>query len=215
MTAPLAWQESADGAPRKRRGPLLAAVGGAAALGVVVAMIVGHGHKSADTANAVTPPVAMQVTSDTPTPIAPAPVAPTPIAPAPTPIAPAPTPITPTPTPAPIVPTPVAIVPVHNATAAPHGGQRPAIAPLVSGATPVPRTPSTEVSANDLAKEYSDVGAEITALQKQKGDDATRELWERYRLIQLGTAMAEPAAKRAETSAFLTKIRRDVNAAKK
>jgi serine/threonine-protein kinase len=207
MTAPLAWDGSSGDpttrSPAKRRGPLIATIAAAALLGVGVVVIVGHGKKAPVDDKPVVPPVAMQVTPSDPTP------APVP-APVPVPVPEEPAPVvaqdpTPVPTPTPVHPTLVP-QPQH-----PSGGTT--IKLPKAGAPPEVPIPSTEVSAAALATQYSDVGNEISALQKAKGDDATRDLWTRYRQIQLGTAMAQPPAQRAVTSAFLTKIRRDAIAA--
>ncbi len=229
MTKPLAYattEAAADAPPaRSSRAPLFVAVGVAAALGIGVALVVVNGRSKLDSSSAPTPPpVAMRVTP-TPTPPTPTPLTPTPVAHpvAPMPVAHSvhaqsaaiPTPVAPTPvalTPAPVPPTPDAPTPtLPTPTPTPVPVPVPVPHPV---ARPVP-APPVEVTAGALAKLYSSVGDDLTALQKAKGIDAARDLWGRYRRIQLGFAMGQPAAQRAETSAVLLGIRRDAIAAGK
>ena len=229
-TKPLAYaaDDADDPPPRRSRTPLVIAVGVAAAMGISAALVVAHGRNQPDPAPAPAP-VAMQVTATpvAPTPVAPAPVAPTPIAPAPVahPVAPAPilhpahslnvaaAPITPPPVasvpvaPVPVAPVPVAPVPVAPTPVAPTPVPHPVSHPVAS--------PPVEVTARALAALYASVGDDITALQKAKGIDAARDLWQRYRRIQLGSAMGQPAAQRAETAGLLGALRREALAARK
>jgi serine/threonine-protein kinase len=85
--------------------------------------------------------------------------------------------------------------------ALPHDASVPAPAPDAAA----PATPS----AQEIATQYADTGRAIKALSDAKGASAADDLWTRYRLIRLDSALASEAARR-DAAATLAGIRRDL-----
>jgi len=71
------------------------------------------------------------------------------------------------------------------------------------------RTPPT---ASELATLYASVGRELKALGTRKGDDATIDLWPRYRWIRINEEISAPAARRGDIADMLDQLHRDIAA---
>jgi hypothetical protein len=126
------------------------------------------------------------------------PVVQTPVpVPAPVPV-PVPVPL-PVPTPVPVVPSPA---PVAHA-------RRPPTAQPVSAVVPAPEPPLATPSPTELAALYAAVGRELKVLDRRAGEDATADLWPRYRWIRLTDGLGD-ASRRADIAGMLTQLRRDI-----
>jgi serine/threonine-protein kinase len=78
-----------------------------------------------------------------------------------------------------------------------------------SAAAPVTasKDPPTAVQ---LAKLYTSVGRELKTLDAKKGEDATIDLWPRYRWIRINDEMSAPPERRAVVAEMLAALRHDI-----
>ena len=67
-------------------------------------------------------------------------------------------------------------------------------------------------SASELATLYAAVGRELKALDRSKGEDATIDLWPRYRWIRINEALGAAPAKRTEVASMLAELHHDIAA---
>ena len=93
--------------------------------------------------------------------------------------------------------------------------RRPPVPQPVAAVAPAPQPeppPATGTpSPGELVALYASVGRELRALDRSAGEDATHELWPRYRWIRLTDGLADPA-RRAEIATMLRQLRRDIAA---
>jgi hypothetical protein len=89
--------------------------------------------------------------------------------------------------------------------------------PGIGGGATAPAKPApaqidlATISAADVAELYGAVGRELKALEKTKGDEATFDLWPRYRWIRINEWL-KTQDKRTSVATSLTRLRTDVTA---
>jgi serine/threonine protein kinase len=84
--------------------------------------------------------------------------------------------------------------------------------PTAQGSAAPPVAPATEApTANALAALYGSVGRELNSLDSAKGDDATIDLWPRYRWIRINDSIRTPD-KRLLAAEMLGRLREDIAA---
>ncbi|MDQ3341758.1 MAG: protein kinase [Myxococcota bacterium] len=89
----------------------------------------------------------------------------------------------------------------------------PSTIPPVPHPAPTSSTPAELIpSASELAQLYAGIGRKLSALERARGQDATLELWPRYRNIRIQALLAKPDDRRAGALA-LRDIERAVDAA--
>ena len=101
-----------------------------------------------------------------------------------------------------VVPKPIARRPARMPAGA---GSQPRIAPIVAPVTSEPPTATT------LAALYGSVGRELKSLDAHQGEDATIDLWPRYRWIRINESIVTPD-KRQRAADMLARLREDITA---
>jgi hypothetical protein len=79
-------------------------------------------------------------------------------------------------------------------------------------AAPEPKGPP---SAVQLGKLYSSVGRELKTLEAKKGEDATIDLWPRYRWIRINDEMSASPERRGVVADMLELLHHDIHDAAK
>lgn len=102
----------------------------------------------------------------------------------------------------PPLPLPTPSIPFHRVTAT----VAPTVAPEDALPVDVARQPP---SAAEVATLYASVGRELKALDGSKGDQATYDLWPRYRWIRINEWLGTPAT-RSGATALLDRLRHDI-----
>ena len=74
---------------------------------------------------------------------------------------------------------------------------------------PVTQAAATPIDSTTLAAQYKSVGAQLAALQQQKGVDSAADLWPRYRFVNISKAMASQTT-RDEANQILTKLATEI-----
>ncbi len=186
---PLAWNEST----RKKK--VMFAIGGAAFLGLAIAIVLVKSHGGAAPPAEPDHTVAM-----TPSPPAPAPAP-----------EPKPEPVERQPDPPPEIDMP--------AVTAQHPAQPQVPKKAIAKEVPHPKPPPVETPAapapttEQVNALYANVARAIGTVATKHGNDAAADLWRRYRMIQIQDATATPGA-RLDATATLTKLQQDALAQK-
>ena len=89
--------------------------------------------------------------------------------------------------------------------------QQPAVTTVAPPPPPPPpvETKAKPIDPGALVAQYKSVGAELKALQQNKGVDAASDLWARYRMIRITDAMATQD-KRDAAAAVLSKLHAEI-----
>jgi len=145
-----------------------------------------------------------------PRPIAPPPPARLAVPPAPV-LPSSPPPRQPAPEAAIVTPPPAGAAIAPTATAPPRPAPRPPVAPAVAAtAAPAPaEAPRVDPTASTVAELYGAVGRALKRLDDLRGQEATYDLWPRFRLIRILEALRSPEA-RAPTYNTLLHLEREI-----